>query len=145
MEIKRTRRPDLLPEPISHYTDAVSAMGILWISGMLALDPQGNLVGEGNVVRQAEQVFANIQRLLEGEGASFADVVKVSLFLLRMEDREAINTVRRRVFQGSRPASTLVEVSALAVPGALLEVETQAVLPSSDPDRSARGPERLSL
>jgi enamine deaminase RidA (YjgF/YER057c/UK114 family) len=72
--------------------------------------------------------------LLDAAGATFDDVVKVSLFLLRMGDREAINTVRQRVFGVSRPASTLVEVSALALPDALLEVETIAVI-----DRASAG------
>ncbi|MGH7642933.1 MAG: RidA family protein [Candidatus Dormibacteria bacterium] len=135
MEKTRIRRPDVLPEPISHYTDAVAAGGLLWISGMLPVDPEGKIVGVGDVVRQTEQIFHNIELILKGAGASFDDVVKVSLFLLRMDDRPAINTVRRRVFGDSRPASTLVEVSALALPDALLEVETMAVL--DGPNRGA--------
>jgi reactive intermediate/imine deaminase len=134
MERLRIRRPDLLPEPISHYTDAVAADNLVFVSGILPVDPDGNIVGVGDVVRQTEQIFHNIEVLLDAAGATFDDVVKVSLFLLRMGDREAINTVRQRVFGVSRPASTLVEVSALALPDALLEVETIAVI-----DRASAG------
>lgn len=127
MERRRIRLPELLPEPISHYTDALAVDNLVFISGMLPVDAAGNIIGQGDVVRQTEQIFHNIDTLLRSAGATFEDVVKVSLFLLRMGDREAINTVRQRVFGVSRPASTLVEVSALAIPGALLEVETIAV------------------
>lgn len=128
MERLRIRRPDLLPEPISHYTDAVVADNLVFVSGVVAVDPEGNIVGNDDVVRQTEQIFYNIGVLLGSAGATFDDVVKVTLFLLRIDDREAINTVRKRVFGASRPASSLVEVSALAVPGALLEVEAIAVI-----------------
>jgi 2-iminobutanoate/2-iminopropanoate deaminase len=128
-ELERIRVPDQLPEPISHYTDAVAAGGWIWVSGMLALDKDGNLVGGDDVVRQAERVHENIKAVLERAGAGFADVVKVGVYLRHIGDRAAVNTVRRRYFGLSRPASTLVEVSAFVVPDALVEIDAVARIP----------------
>lgn len=121
-------RVDGLPEPISHYTDAVRANDLLFLSGIVPVDEAGALVGEGDVVGQAEQVFALLGRVLDAAGAGPGDVVKVTIYLLHKDDRERINPVRQRFFGAALPASTLVEVSGLAVPGALLEVEAVAVV-----------------
>jgi 2-iminobutanoate/2-iminopropanoate deaminase len=126
-------RVDGLPEPISHYTDAVRANGLLFVSGIVAVDAGGAVVGAGDVVAQAKQVFALLGRVLDAAGAAPGDVVKVTVYLLDKGDRERINPVRRRFFGAARPASTLVEVSGLAVPGALLEVEAVALARSAAP------------
>lgn len=118
------------PEPMSHYTDAVRVDGLLFLSGCLAVDGEGRLVGEGDVVAQARQVFRNIGAVLGAAGASFADVAKVTIFLTDADDRAAINPVRKEFFGPARPASTLVEVSQLAVPGAKIEVEAVAAVPA---------------
>jgi len=119
-----------LAEPISHYTDAVLAGGLLFVSGMVAVDGAGKLVGGADVVAQARQVFANLDAALAAGGCSFADVVKVTVFLTDVDDRAAVNTVRRELFGATRPASTLVEVPRLAVPGARIEVECVAQVPA---------------
>jgi 2-iminobutanoate/2-iminopropanoate deaminase len=123
-------RVEGLPEPFSHYTDAVRAGNLLFISGCVSLDADGKVVGEGDVVAQARQVFANIRLVLAAAGATFADVVKVTTFLTNIDDRARINPVRQEFFGVARPASTLVEVSALVLPEFLIEVEAVAVLPS---------------
>ena len=117
------------PVPISHYTDAVRAGDLLFVSGCVPVDVDGRLVGGGDVVAQARQVFANVGAILEAGGATFADVVKVTVYLIDIDDRARINPVREEVFGEARPASTLVEVSALAIPGAKLEVEAVALIP----------------
>jgi 2-iminobutanoate/2-iminopropanoate deaminase len=117
-----------LSEPISHYTDAVRAGKLLFVSGCVPVDGEGVLV-PGDVVAQAHQVFANIRLVLKAAGADFADIVKVTVFLTDIEDRAPVNDVRQEVFGDARPASTLVEVSALAIPGARIEVEAIALLP----------------
>jgi reactive intermediate/imine deaminase len=132
--MRRIRLAGQLPEPISHYTDAVAAGGFLYISGMLPVGANGELVGTGDVIRQSEQVLDNVAAVLTATGASFNDVVKVGVYLRDMADREAINTVRRRYFGDARPASTLVQVSALAHPDALVEIEAIAQLPGQDGD-----------
>jgi len=123
-------RVEGLPEPFSHYTDAVRAGDLLFVSGCVALDANGELVGEGDVVAQARQVFSNIGLCLAAAGASFADVVKVTIFLTDIADRARINPVREQFFGETRPASTLVEVSALVLPELLIEVEAVAVVPT---------------
>jgi 2-iminobutanoate/2-iminopropanoate deaminase len=116
-------------EPISHYTDAVRAGDLLFVSGCVPVDEQGALVGGDDVVEQARQVFRNVGAVLEAAGAGFADVVKVTVFLTDVDDRARINPVRQEVFGDARPASTLIEVSRLAIPGAKLEVEAVALIP----------------
>ena len=113
----------------AHSADAVRAGGLLFVAGILPADASGELVGGGDVVAQAERVFDDLGDVLGAGGCSFADVAKVSVFLTDADDRAAINPVRQRVFGTTRPASTLVEVSALAVPGAKIEVDAIAVLP----------------
>jgi 2-iminobutanoate/2-iminopropanoate deaminase len=119
---------DGLAPPISHYADAVVADGILYVSGIVPLDAQGNVVGE-DAVAQARQVFANMRLVLDAAGAAPADIVKVTVYLLDIEDRPRINPVREEFFGDTRPASTLVEVSRLAVPGARVEIDAIAHLP----------------
>jgi len=113
----------------AHSADAVRAGGLLFVAGILPADASGELVGGGDVVAQAERVFADLGDVLGAGGCSFADVAKVSVFLTDVDDRAAINPVRQRMFGTARPASTLVEVSALAVLGAKIEVDAIAVLP----------------
>ena len=127
-EREEIRVPELA-EPISHYTDAVRAGELLFVSGFVPVDGEGRLVGGDDVVAQARQVLANLGAVLAAAGATFADVVKVTVYLTDIADRARINPVRQEVFGDARPASTLVEVSALAVPGAKLEIEAVALIP----------------
>jgi 2-iminobutanoate/2-iminopropanoate deaminase len=116
-------------EPLSHYTDAVRAGDLVFVSGCVPVDELGHLVGGEDVVEQARQTFRNVGDVLAAAGARHRDVVKVTIFLTDVDDRPAINPVREEFFGDSRPASTLVEVSRLAIPGAKIEVEAVAVLP----------------
>ena len=121
-------RVDGLAEPISHFTDAVRAGNLLFVSGIVAVDGEGRLVGGDDVVAQVRQVFENMRAVLAAAGCGFEDVVKVTVFLTDIDDRPLINPVRQEVFGAARPASTLVEVSRLAVEGAKVEVEAVAVV-----------------
>ncbi|MBA3376019.1 MAG: RidA family protein [Actinobacteria bacterium] len=116
-------------EPISHFTDAVRAGELLFVSGIVAVDGDGRLVGGDDVVEQARQVFRNMGEVLAAVGCDFADVVKVTVFLTEIGDRPRINPVRQEVFGNARPASTLIEVSRLAVEGARIEIECVAIVP----------------
>ena len=118
-----------LPEPFSHYTDAVRVGELLFVSGCVSVDASGAIVGEGDVEAQARQVFRNLGLVLEAAGSSFADVAKVTTFLTNVGDRARINPVRQEFFGDARPASTLVEVSALVLPAFLIEVEAIARVP----------------
>jgi reactive intermediate/imine deaminase len=125
---RRELKVEGLAEPISHYADAVVAGDTLYVSGIVPVDSEGRIVGGDDVVAQARQVFATMKRVLAAAGASAGDVVKVTVYLLDIDDRPKINPVRQEFFGATRPASTLVEVSRLAVPGALLEIEAVAHL-----------------
>jgi reactive intermediate/imine deaminase len=115
--------------PISHYAHAVRAEGPqLFVSGVVPVDAEGHLVGGDDVVEQARAVFRNLGEVLAAGGAELADVVKVTVFLTDIDDRPRINPVRQEAFGAARPASTLVEVTRLAVRGAKIEVEAVAVV-----------------
>jgi 2-iminobutanoate/2-iminopropanoate deaminase len=122
-------RVESLAEPISHFTDAVLAGGLLHVSGIVAVDGEGRLVGGDDVVAQTRQVFENMRAVLAAAGCGFEHVVKVTVFLTDIDDRARINPVRQEVFGQTRPASTLVEVPRLAVEGAKVEIECVAVVP----------------
>jgi 2-iminobutanoate/2-iminopropanoate deaminase len=131
VSVRKEYRVDGLPEPMSHYTDAVQVGELLFVSGCIPVDSGGRLVGGDDVVHQAQQVFANVGAVLAAAGADFSDVVKVTVYLIDIEDRPRINPVRQQAFGAARPASTLVEVSRLALPGARLEVDAVALVPGS--------------
>jgi 2-iminobutanoate/2-iminopropanoate deaminase len=115
--------------PFSHYTDAVRVNGLLFVSGCIAVDAEGDLVGGDDVVAQARQVFRNLEAVLTAAGATFADVAKVTVFLVDIDDRARINPVREEFFGETRPASTLVEVGSLVLPGAKVEIDLVAHIP----------------
>ena len=122
-EIRVPGRPEL-----SHSADAVRAGDTLFVAGILPVDSEGRLVS-GDVIEQAKFTFGELGRILAAAGCGFEHVVKVTVFLTEVDDRPKINPVRQEVFGAARPASTLVEVSGLAVPGALIEVDAVAALP----------------
>jgi 2-iminobutanoate/2-iminopropanoate deaminase len=119
-----------LPAPLSHYTDAVRFGDLLFISGCAPVDETGRLVGEGDVAIQARQVLSHIGTVLRHAGGDFADILKVTVYLLDVDDRVAVNEVRKEFFGDSRPASTLIEVRRLAVPGMLVEIDAVAGISS---------------
>ena len=121
--------PGLNP-PVSNYTDAVRFGDLLFVSGIAPRDQDMNLIGENDVAAQAEQVFVNLQKVLEAVGAGFEDVLKVTVYLTDVDDRTRINPVREKYFGDARPASTLVEVSGLVMPG--MKVEIEAIVGLSD-------------
>jgi 2-iminobutanoate/2-iminopropanoate deaminase len=119
-----------LNPPISHYTDAVRFGDVLYVSGCGPLDADMNLIGGDDVAAQTRQVFVNLQRILEAAGASFADILKVTVYLTDVNDREKINPVRQEFFGDAKPASTLIGVAALAIPGMKVEIEAIVGMPS---------------
>ncbi len=119
------RREFLLPAlaaPISHYCDAVRWDDTLYISGIPPLDAKGNVVSE-DPAAQTRQVFENMKLILDAAGATFADILRVTVYLTDVEDRKKINPVRKEYFGAARPASTLIGVKELAIPGMKVEIE----------------------
>jgi reactive intermediate/imine deaminase len=115
-------RVKTLHEPVSHYTDAVRWGDLLFVSGVAPLDQDSRLVS-GDVVVQARKVFENMKEILDAAGASFADVLKVTVFLTDVRDRPLINPVRQEYFGSARPASTLIGIKELVVPEMKIEIE----------------------
>jgi reactive intermediate/imine deaminase len=99
---------------------------LLFISGQAAIDGNGKIVGAGNFDVQAEQVFANLDRVLRAGGSSLANVIKVTIFLRDMSNFGKIVELRGRYFKPPYPADTIVEVTSLYSPEALLEIEAVA-------------------
>ena len=126
--MKKEFRVEGVAPPISHYCDAVQFGDLLFISGVPPTDASGKLVGGDDVVAQTRQVFKNMKLVLDAAGASFADIVKVTVFLLDVNDRSKINPVRQEFFGAARPASTLIGVNELAIPGMKVEIEAVAGL-----------------
>ena len=129
MTITRTN-PEGLSAPGGYSHIVASDRGrLIFISGQVALNPRGEVVGEGDLRAQARQVYENLRVALAAAGATFADVVKQTTFIVdyRPEFRNVIADVRRE-FLGvdALPASTLVGVQALARPEFLIEVEVIA-------------------
>ena len=121
-----------LPAPLSHYTDAVRFGNILFVSGLTAHDAEGRVVGGTDAAKQTRQILMNLKLVLDAAGATMADVLKVTVFLTNIDDRAAINPVRQEFFGSARPASTLIEVSRLALPEMKVEIEAVVGLPATN-------------
>ena len=122
MAQRKEFRIEGLSAPISHYCDAVRFGDVLYISGIPPTDAAGRVVSD-DVAVQARQVFLNMKLVLDAAGASFADILKVTVYLLDVNDRGKINPVRQEFFGAARPASTLIGVNELAIPGMKIEIE----------------------
>lgn len=117
--------------PGTGYTQVVTGPGrMVAVSGQVALDEHGGLVGEGDPGAQARQVFENLRRCLAAAGATFDDVVKLTYYLTDVAHLPAVRAARDEfVDTGRPPASTAVQVAALFRPELLLEVEAFALVP----------------
>jgi 2-iminobutanoate/2-iminopropanoate deaminase len=119
-----THTPDA-PAAIGPYSQAVAANGFLFTAGQIALDPATMQIVEGDVVAQAERVLANLTAVLTAAGASWADVVKTTIFLADVNDFAAVNAVYATFMPDPPPARSTVGVAALPK-GGLVEIEAIA-------------------
>ena len=115
-----------------HYSNSIRTESgpLLFIAGQVALDADGNLVGEGDIRAQATQVIENIKAIVEANGGGLADIAQVTVYVRDIEAFNSISDIRARYFPAAGPASAIVEVSALAWPEFLLEIAAVAALPS---------------
>lgn len=118
-----------LPEAISHYVDAVRFGDLVFISGLTGFDENLTLVGGDDVAEQTRQVFRSLKLILDEVGATYADVLRVNVFLTDINDRAAVNEVRQEFFKDAYPASTLIGVNALVLPEIKVEIEAVVGLP----------------
>ena len=126
---KTVINPSALAAPTG-YSYAIKKSGTpVFISGQVALDGQGKLVGENDAAAQTEQVFQNLRTVVEACGGTLDDVVKITIFVTDPSYRPAVAAARLKYFkEGQYPASTYLVVSALAVPQLLVEVEAVAMI-----------------
>lgn len=126
---KTVINPPTLAAP-SGYSYAIKKTGTpVFISGQVALDGQGKLVGENDAAAQTQQVFRNLKTVVEACGGSLDDIVKITIFVTDPSYRPAVAAARLRYFkEGQWPASTYLVVAALAVPQMLVEVEAVAMI-----------------
>lgn len=116
--------------PTTGYSHAVRAGNTLYVSGQVAQDRDGNVVGKGDIAAQAAQVFANLKAVVEAAGGTIADVIKLNTYTTSLAYRPAIAEARAKYWQSDWPASTFVVISSLATPDFLVEIEAVAVLPA---------------
>ncbi|WP_035858041.1 RidA family protein [Kitasatospora cheerisanensis] len=116
--------------PAANYTHVVTGSGrLVQVSGQVALDERGEVVGAGDPLAQARQVFANLDRCLAAAGARFADVVKLTIFVTDIAHLPAVREARGGYVDPARlPASSAVQVVALFRPELLMEIEALAVV-----------------
>jgi reactive intermediate/imine deaminase len=132
----RTTRlnPDTVARPVGTYSQAVRVESgdAVWIyvAGQVALDVDGTLVGVGDMRAQTERVFENLLAILEANGATFSDVVKITTYVTTLDDLAGMREVRARYLSDDLPASTAVQIAALVLPDALIEVDVVAVVPA---------------
>lgn len=127
--LRHVMAPDGVPAGRG-YSHVVTGRGrLVVVSGQVAQDEHGELVGPGDAGRQALQVFENLGRCLAAAGAGFADVVKLGFFLRDIADLPAVRAARDAFVDTARPpASTAVQVAALFDPRYLIEVEAWALV-----------------
>ena len=130
--MKRTLiQPPNHPAPRGAYSPGLlvehGGSSTLYLTGQLAVDPEGKVVAPFDAAAQTEYVFGLIGSILRAAGMDFGDVVKVDTFLTHMPDFEKFSAVRNRFFADSRPVSTLLEVKGLALEGCCVEIEVTAV------------------
>lgn len=125
--IERVTLPDAMA-PVSHYCHVVRAGGLVWVSGLVGMAQDGT-VPEGTVA-QFDLAMDVMDQCLRAVGAGPEHVVKVQIFLTDIAERAAINPRRIAYFGEHKPASTLVEVSALVDPRLTVEIECQAAPPA---------------
>jgi enamine deaminase RidA (YjgF/YER057c/UK114 family) len=119
--------PGLAPSGAT-WSQVTVAAGLVLVSGQVAWDEQGEVVGRGSVDEQAEQVFTNVERALEAAGSSVDRLARVTVYLTDLEHVAAFRAVRERRLAGCRPASTLVIVASLVDPDLLVEIDAIATL-----------------
>ena len=115
-------------EPLIGFSRAVRVGDTVYVSGTVAWGPDGQLVGQGDVYLQAKQTIANIQAALQEAGATLKDVVRTRIYLTDISRWEEAARAHREAFADVRPAASMIEVSRLADPEMLVEIEAIAVV-----------------
>ena len=126
MEIQRVN-PEGLATPLAAYSQVVRAGSLVTTAGLIALDAEGKVVGEGDVEAQVRKTLDNLVIALESVGASLTEVIKTTLYVSDMADYKAVNDIYNQYFADIRPARATVEAP-LVMPSLLFEMDAIAVV-----------------
>jgi enamine deaminase RidA (YjgF/YER057c/UK114 family) len=116
-------------EPVAGYSRAVRVGALVWVAGTTATDADGNVVAPGDAAAQTRQAIGNVRRGLEQAGARLEHVVRTRMFVTDISRWEDFARAHGETFGSIRPASTMVQVSALIHPDMLIEIEADACIP----------------
>lgn len=126
MTIRRVISPDVAEPPAERWSNCLVVDGVAYVSGMTARSADPKALAGMDEYAQAKVIFGKIKSLVEAAGGAMSDVVKITIFLTEIANNTKVWQARREFFTGDFPASTLVEVSALAAPEILVEIEAVA-------------------
>ena len=126
MAIQRVTSPAAPEPPPERWSNCLLVDGVAYVSGMVARGDDVKALAGMDEYEQAKVIFGKIKGLLEAAGGSMADVVKITVFVTNIKNNIKVWAARREFFTGNFPASTLVEVRALASPEILVEIEAIA-------------------
>lgn len=126
-EIERIN-PAGMTQPTA-YSHVVRYGELLFLAGQVALDGEGNIVGEGDMRAQVRQVMENLKTVLASQGAGFDDVVKITIYTTDIDAYRETGDIRAEYWTGGAPASTLVQIDQLARTVFLVEIEATAIAP----------------
>jgi enamine deaminase RidA (YjgF/YER057c/UK114 family) len=127
-KIERVRSEHVGEPPEETWSNCLRIGNQVYIAGMTARGDAFDSIDGAGAYQQARIIFTKIQNLIEAAGGTMADIVKVNIFVTRIDDRKEVWRARREFFIDDFPVSTLVEVSALALPEMEVEVEAMAIL-----------------
>ena len=117
-------------EPVVGYSRAVKAGDFLFVAGTTSGAP-GGAIGGTDAAEQTREIFRRVEAALTEAGATFGDVVRTRIYLTNMADFDAVGKVHGEIFSAIRPATTAIEVGALAAPDMLVEIDVDAIIGSA--------------
>ncbi len=126
---KKFKSIDIFPDPYAPFnlSQGISIDNLLFISGQISINEFGNLLHSGDFTAQTEQAFTNLRTVLKARNSSLDHVLKVTIFLTDLTNFQTIVDLREKYFSSPFPADTIVEVSGLFHPKALIEIEAIAI------------------
>ena len=127
--LKRVQNRDVAEPPPETYSQCLTGGGMVYVSGQHAGTAGGGVGGDGTMVSQAKIALGKIKTLVESAGAMMSDIAKLTIYVTDISQRAGVSEARRAYFKGDFPCSTLIEITALAQPGLLVEIEAIAIHP----------------